>query len=465
MLRECLKPKLVRKKLKELPKTLHETYDRILLNVPQLHCVDVHRALQWLVFSRRPMTLAELAEAVAVSVDEECFDVEDRFSSPSDLLRLCASLVTLQGAGVGLAHYSVAEYLISDHIHNSEAKYFAITRQEAHEYMARSSLLYLESFDNFESLEKSVPFYEFVYDDFPFLQYAATKWLEHFQAISQPSDLLLGSGCSFLQDASKPAYLIWLYLIDEAGSHGTYFCNEVGSSSTPTGLYFACSWGLLQLSKMMLDMGANANVQIDRSGALVAATKSGNIDLVHFLLDKGANANARGGYWGNALLTAIAHEHIDIIRILLDNGAAINTRGAMSSIPLIVAIQKGNADIVRLLLDHGADDSAQGEWYISALQTAIFYGRIGILQFLLDKGANINTQGKHDDNALYTAISNDCIEVLRILLDEGVDVNACPRFNDILQLVERRGNIDMIRLLTGKDANATAQNKIASGCL
>ena len=446
MLRECLKPRLVRKKLKELPKILHETYDRILLNVPQDHCGDVHRALQWLVFSRRPMTLAELAEAVAVNVDDECFNVEDRFPSPADLLRLCASLVTLQGAGVGevgkatedglrevgLAHYSVAEYLISDHIHNSEAKYFATTHQEAHEYMTRSSLLYLESFDRPGSFDKSVPFYEPAYDDFPFLHYAANKWLEHFRAISQPSDLLLGSGCSFLQDASKPAYLKWQYVIDEAWSHRGYFYDEAGSISIPTGLYFACLWGLLQLSKLMLDKRPSVNIQIDQSGALVAAAHSGNIDLVQFLLDQGANVNARGLSHDYALLAATAHGHIDITRILIDRGAAINARDFFGHSALRAAIGNGNADIVRLLLD---------------------------------KGVNINPKARYIHNPLWTAIAFNRIEILRMLLDEGFDVNACPRYNDMLQLAERRGNIDMIRSLTGKDAYATAQNKIASGCL
>ena len=389
VLRDCLKPKLVRKKLKELPKSLNETYDRILLNVPRLHWDDTHRALQWLIFSQRPMTLAELAEAIAVNVDEECFDVEDRFTSPSGLLRLCASLVNLQGAGIDdngkaiqddlrrieIAHYSVAEYLMSDHIHNSEAKYFAVTPQEAHEYMVQSSLLYLDHFDKTDSLHGSV------YNDFPFLEYAATNWLGHLQAVLQPSDRLLESSFSFLQDASKPAYLNWRGVCKKED----IFVRDL---PTPLGLDLACNSGLLQLSKLLLDNGADVNAQVGSPGnALQAAVRGDNIEIVRLLLDRGADVNIQKGDRGNALQAAVWNDNIDMVQLLLDRGADVNAHANSYGNALQVAISRKNTDMVRYLLRRGANVNIQGR-HGTALQYAKTRADINMIRLLSGRDAD-----------------------------------------------------------------------------
>src|SRR5947208_16008831 len=66
VLRNCLKLPALRQKLKELPETLDETYNRILLSIPENCHYEAHAVLQWLAYSRRPMNVAEVAEAIAV---------------------------------------------------------------------------------------------------------------------------------------------------------------------------------------------------------------------------------------------------------------------------------------------------------------------------------------------------------------------------------------------------------------
>ena len=456
VLRDCLKPKLIRKKLGDLPKNLNETYDRILRSVPEPHLDDVHRALQWLIFSQRPMTLTELAEAVAVSVDEECFDVKDRFTSPFDILRLCASLVNLQGAeidqegkaienearAIGLAHYSVAEYLISDHIRNSEVKSFAVTPQKAHEYMAKSSLLYLESFDKNNSL------YGSVHDDFPFLIYAARNWLDHFRAVLQPSKRLLESGCSFLQDASRPAYLNWLKLYDK----------NMGVDITPSGLYFACESGLPQLSKLLLDNGADANAQGDYFGnALQIAAALGHIDTVRLLLDRGADVNASGGEYGTALQAAACHQYIDIVQFLLDRGADVNAQEGRHVNALQAAVYKRSVDMIRLLLDRGADVTAQSWKSGNALQAAIEVGSIDIVRLLVDRGANVNAQEEYEGSALASAALRNEFEIAHFLLDRGADVNAQVCYGTALQAAIHFNRTEMAQFLLDRGADVNAQ--------
>jgi hypothetical protein len=57
----------VRNALKSLPKTLDETYKRILSAINEEHRVIAVAALRWLCFSKRTLTIEELAEATVFS--------------------------------------------------------------------------------------------------------------------------------------------------------------------------------------------------------------------------------------------------------------------------------------------------------------------------------------------------------------------------------------------------------------
>ena len=124
----------LRKTLKSLPKTLDDTYARILVSINEAYSQDAFRILQWLVYSARPLLLEEVAEIVAINTEEAQFNPEDRLSDPRDLLTICSSLVTTvsvttegnygasnEATELRLAHFSVKEYLISDRIRNGLA--------------------------------------------------------------------------------------------------------------------------------------------------------------------------------------------------------------------------------------------------------------------------------------------------------------------------------------------------------
>jgi hypothetical protein len=95
-LKRCLSPAVVRKTLSQLPKTLDETYNRILKCVPSEYRREVRCALHLLVISCRPLTLYEVAEAVAVGYEDDKFDVENRLRDPHDILEMCSSLVSVR---------------------------------------------------------------------------------------------------------------------------------------------------------------------------------------------------------------------------------------------------------------------------------------------------------------------------------------------------------------------------------
>lgn len=94
-LRNCFTPNSVRKTLSRLPKSLDETYDRILENIPRDYRREARCVFHLLVISRRPLSLEEVAEAIAVDCENETFDLDDRLRDPYDILDICSSLVML----------------------------------------------------------------------------------------------------------------------------------------------------------------------------------------------------------------------------------------------------------------------------------------------------------------------------------------------------------------------------------
>jgi len=173
VLQKCLKLSSLRKALNSLPKTLHETYHRILLNIEEEYRDDAFKVLQWLAFSARPVTLAEVAEVLAINLDDRPhFDPDQRLPDPRDILTICSGLVTVspmqvqcmdryEGAGedtgnqhqcivhtgeLRLAHFSVKEYLISEHIQIGGTPHYRFSKSIADAFISQICLVYLLQF-------------------------------------------------------------------------------------------------------------------------------------------------------------------------------------------------------------------------------------------------------------------------------------------------------------------------------
>ncbi len=84
----------IRKALHELPETLDETYERILMKIPQKSSRLAHKVLQLLAFDDENLfsTLNALAEAVVVDVEQLSFSSEKRIFDKNDVFEICTCL-------------------------------------------------------------------------------------------------------------------------------------------------------------------------------------------------------------------------------------------------------------------------------------------------------------------------------------------------------------------------------------
>ena len=89
-------------------------------------------------------------------------------------------------------------------------------------------------------------------------------------------------------------------------------------------------------------------------GALIQATKDGNIEAVKQHLAAGANVNAKDGGGWTLLLQAVAGGHKEIVELLIANGADVYAKGGGNgTTPLDVAIKLNHTDLTALLRKHG----------------------------------------------------------------------------------------------------------------
>ena len=515
---------MLRKSLASLPKTLDETYLRILCSIDELYSQQAFTVLEWLVYSARPLRLEELAEVIAVDMDASpAFDVERRFPDPQDVLTICSSLVTtaheeiesrhdkVTKTIVRLAHFSVQEYLVSERIQSGHAAKYSIQEISANRDMAQICLAYLLCFDKPDSLreidksafkgnlidkrivEKSIN------DEFPLALYAAMYWPQHVRVAGENDDAILPL-VSELMLINKHTLVNWIRLSDpDHPALEQDMCKESNTIASP--LYYTALLGLGEATKLALHSGIDVNIVGGECGtALQAASDRGYVRVVQLLLEHRAAVNLNGGEWGTALQLASATGNLEIVQtllayrasvngegdtyqsgalcaaaeggyhkivqLLIEKGAIVDAQGAESGNALQAASSKGHYEICQLLLKERALVNAQGGFYGNALQAASYEGYPKICQLLLKEGAYINAQGGQYGNALQAASSHCHYQICRLLLKEGADVNAQGGYyGNALQAASYRGGYQICQLLVKEGANVNAQGGVFGNAL
>jgi hypothetical protein len=277
-------PSTIRRILGDLPRSLDETYDRILLGIAQERREYAQRLFQCISVSIRPLRVEELAEILAIQFDEGAlpeYDVDWRpENSEDDVLSVCSSLISIVDMDgsrvVQFSHFSVQEYLSSKRLANSgpHLSQYHILPHSAHTILAQASLSVLLALD--DKVDKDMM------KNFPLATYAAHYWVDHAQFENVSSRIKDAMGRLF--DAAKPHFAtwVWIYDIDDP------FREMIAARPTPP-----------------------------EAAPLYYAALCGFRDLVEHLINTcPRDVNARGGYHGTPLHVAIAKRNIDVMKLL-----------------------------------------------------------------------------------------------------------------------------------------------------
>ncbi|KAK6509671.1 hypothetical protein TWF481_004402 [Arthrobotrys musiformis] len=505
VMKNCSNLRAIRVELGRMPKTLDQTYDRILQGIPEMHRTFVESALRWLVFSERPLLLDELGEAAVIDPEFGPFNADDsRFLDPKKILELCGSLVVLgekkytrelhfsndwlffklrnqhytqydQGnfpdhsyITVSLSHYSVKEYLTSERLQKGPLSGYFMAQGLSHRFLTQCAILYLQGLSHGHEVE-GFEIGEKEFHEYPLLEYCAVNWMKHFRKGDiDPDciDLLM----EFFDDSKPGAYMNWLLSYEPDIDCGTYppgvyhprrFPGNLGSFPTP--LYWAAWLGSVDIAIRLIDNGADVEGS-DRGflgSPLSVASYYRFEDLVRQLIERGADPNGKGGYMGTVLQSAAVGGSHEVVKLLVKAGADFNKIGGQWNTALVAAARHGHDKIVSYLLElePPPDITLQSSALSYALYQAALAGDIKITNRLLNAGADINEVGP-DGTALYAACSNGSIKLVQMLLRRGADVNKaggkgggnCP-----LIAAAGAGDAELVRVLLRAGADVNAQ--------
>ncbi|KAF2738596.1 hypothetical protein EJ04DRAFT_41219, partial [Polyplosphaeria fusca] len=260
---KCVNRRMLQQALATLPPTLDQTYDRILASIDNDYSQYAFRILQWLTFSEKPLSVDEVAEAIAIDVKRELvFDRDEVLEDSLEILKICPSLVTIATENdsgwraprevVALAHYSVKEYLISERIWKGKAAVYGMRDNVCHEAIATGCLGYLLQ------LQQSKLEPDFL-NSFKLARYSAEFWASHVQ---KGGDAMKETSQKAMQLCSREnyAYANWirLYNPDRPWEEPKL---KTASIEIPNPLYYAALLNLRNVVKMLLDKGADVNAQ------------------------------------------------------------------------------------------------------------------------------------------------------------------------------------------------------------
>ncbi|KAJ7076765.1 ankyrin repeat-containing domain protein [Mycena belliarum] len=472
----------VRQALRDMPQTLDQTYEEAMERILSQSSEDKElalRTLTWVAYTKRPLSVAELVEALAIEPGADSIDT-DNLLDIGIVLAVCAGLLVVdeQMSVVRLIHYTTQHYF--DRVQSTKFP-------DAHQIIAAHCLAYW-SFDVVAQAAESLTYR--LSEDLdlpspPLLEYCAYTF-EHIAEAPRQSDLMAtmadGSELPYYISCYQKYYARLWYSFDEWDPNPWHYWDW---PTFPSWLWIAAAWNLLQMAVtifgesfqkdaeaalcvaayfrheeiigIILEGAVTMSWNIDLKDAFYCASENGRISVVQLLLDHGADVNAKRGRNETVLHATCCKGHKRVAQLLIDHGADLNCSGGKYGTALQAAISEGYQEIAQLLLDRGADVNARGRRFETALHAASYVGNTKVIQLLIDHGADVNAKGR-DGTALQAASASQYhnVAVIQLLLEHGADINARGGdYETALQAASYKDHREIAQLLLdhGADVN------------
>ncbi|KAL8667716.1 MAG: hypothetical protein Q9202_000571 [Teloschistes flavicans] len=488
-------PDEVRTVLGTLPRGYDDSYKETMERIEAASLSDPNdpssslakRALMWVACSYRPLSLAELQQALAIDLQKPDY-VTSHKHDKNFLLEITAGLLYVNSD-------ETTVYLC----HNTAQEYFAKNRDtwflNSASQLARSCLQFLSRSDfafPYEGIREDEEF-EKRRKIHPFSAYAYLFWGNHVYDASQDVDAQ-EAAIRFLRDTKRvDAFVQAAWFLDSAGLEN--WDERKGISS----LHVAAWFGLSNLIPHILQQGLDVNSE-DRNDQtpLMFACRRGHDSTASILLDRGASINLRSQSQSTALFEAVCNNHMEVVKVLLgdarlkvnaphwreaertalmfaakdnrleilaelldDARIDVNKQDLDGSTALMIAAKSGRSDAVLYLLQHGKIDvNAIDQTGSTALIHAAKWNYSEIVDQLLASGANPAAKDQNGGTALLRAIDYGYADVVKRMFEyPGVDIFTTDTFRrTFLHGAAVNGHAEIVQLLIDRGLDKDFQD-------
>jgi hypothetical protein len=390
------------------------------------------KALRWVAFSERPLSIDELVAAVVTStnldlVGQPCTLPESATVSTdtAELLGSCPSFLEVaQDGSMVISDTSLRDYILSP----ATSVLNPLREAEIHEMIAVVCLRHLQCIHTEALFRPWLGTENWLSGEIKpcrLRSYSTKFWHKHFRSAESHSrrlDALLDMNIRSALDYDSEAipqsvksdqrvdYGLWLCsLYDLSSAGGIYLKMSPNMESQHVCgerlLHIAAANGCLNMLKLLLGKGATGRQWIkDKPKAVPDSSTSIPSDAVAASCVHGANKLLPGqtpihssGFGCQKRVTplqlAARHGHISAVKILLQTNAeeaAVNTSKLDTALHL--AARAGHEEIVRSLLHHGVDLETRNAAGETALQIAVEERHTSIVNLLIEQNVKVKRQ-------------------------------------------------------------------------
>lgn len=412
-----------------------------------------------------PLTLKEINVAMGVKYSAEANDQHPADITAKILKSHCGILLRVVDSKVVFVHQTAREFLMkTDQAEavNSEQWNYTVNLVDSNKLLAEICVSFLLKLDlGKNSLDMSLdggdlPFEQNLKDytdKYPFLEYAAKHWAEHFSfSTAKQLDQPLIDSVIKLCNTSSQAFRTWFQM---------YWTCAYPPSSPPksiTAVMVDCHFGHTYVLDQRLKKSNIDITSADERGytALHWAAQSGKPEIVDIILKLDPNLNAKTIENRTALDLAAGRGHEKVVQLILSRILARTDQNEPSTLTNISVVQKEagqnrkkssstlGIDAVRTLMLTGA---AQG-------------GNEALVNNLLDQGTNSNQTNDDGSTALHLAASNNHPSIVRLLLEKGrADIDRRNANGETaLALASTKGYKAVVEFLLSRGANTGGGN-------
>ncbi|KAI1745211.1 hypothetical protein F4680DRAFT_404664 [Xylaria scruposa] len=470
----------VKRRLRDIPDKLSDLFKEILTRDNE-NMDDLLLCIQWILFSRSPLSCDEYYFALAsgLSSDINDFGEWNEEYIPRDIMRQYVSSsskglaeVTMSGMGtIQFIHESVPDFLIKD---NGIRELWPEAGQNfqdfSHEKLKHCCYSYMKGYISMRDTKDSRR-------KFPFLRYATSNVLYH-------ADLAANSilQYDFLENFPLAAWI------------------RLGQTYTDSAslIYILAEKGLPRLISMLRKISPQVEVLGEcYKYPLFAALANGNGSALEALVRPSENDSATSsicarlqygsygddtalrwsltnGFGPHVLLlihkdgvelrwkdvnrtdfsfTLRYADQMDVIDIFMEwlMRSTVETRGAEQM--MAWASARGSEYIVRMLLDKGAHIESKNILGQTPLMVAAAHAHMSVIRLLLERNADIEARDNSGQTALILAAMTGAFDTVKLLAEHGCDIhNRDNSGRSALNWTESKGNTMISKYLVDKGA-------------